>query len=152
MTPVWPMSHYPAISDPAPAPTTAIILQQTISNISHLAPLLSWQYLDTMSPITPTPARTRGKLRLRGYLCLRGQRNIVTGSEHRSHVARVVRIHRTSGLCRVLTNSHHWVLGEAISGGQSHGASDPFTASMNSRVQRLNSIIYGHMKLFSLRR
>ena len=44
MTPVWPMSHYPAISDPAPAPTTAIILQQTISNISHLAPLLSWQY------------------------------------------------------------------------------------------------------------
>ena len=36
------IQHYPAISDPAP--TTAIILQQTISNISHLAPLLSWQY------------------------------------------------------------------------------------------------------------
>ena len=35
--------HYPAISDPAPAPA-AIILRQTISNISHLAPLVSWQY------------------------------------------------------------------------------------------------------------
>ena len=51
--------HYPAISDPAPTPA-AIILRQTISNISHLAPLVSWQYLDTMSPITPAtwPAPT----------------------------------------------------------------------------------------------
>ena len=53
------IQHYPAISDPAPAPA-AIILRQTISNISHLAPLVSWQYLDTMSPITPAtwPAST----------------------------------------------------------------------------------------------
>ena len=48
----WP--HYLAISDPAPAPTAAIILRQTISNISHLPPSILAIFL-TQCPPLPRP-------------------------------------------------------------------------------------------------